>query len=101
MAKPGKAVSHHPLGNNCRDTERMEPQLAVDGGTPRPRKLKVDSIRIAEAMPNVAATNTGARVLGRTWRKIVRKSVAPKALAAITYSSDFVLRNSPRVSRAT
>src|SRR5262245_36509840 len=101
MARPGKAVNHHALGSNCRALERIEPQLAVDGGTPNPRKLSVDSTRMAEAIPNVAATNTGATAFGRTCLKIVRKSEAPIARAATTYSRDFVFRNSPRVIRAT
>src|SRR5215471_2782242 len=79
----------------------MEPQLAVEVGTPSPRKLSVDSTKTADAMPNVAATKTGATVLGNTCRKIVRKSRAPMARAATTYSCDFVFRNSPRVKRAT
>src|SRR5215831_12747074 len=101
MARPGNTVSHQPLGRSWRALESIEPQLAVDGGTPNPRKLNVDSIKIADATPNVAATNTGARVFGRICRKIVRNSVAPRASAATTYSIDFVLRNSARVSRAT
>ena len=68
----------------CMGLHTGEPQLAVDGGTPNPRKLSVDSIKIADATPNVAATNTGARVLGRTCLKIVRASEAPSALAATT-----------------
>jgi hypothetical protein len=66
IARPGNAVSHQALGSSGRALERIEPQLAVDGGTPKPRKLSVDSIRIADATPNVAATNIGARVFGRT-----------------------------------
>src|SRR5206468_11283640 len=84
IAKPGNSVSHQPLGKSWRALERMEPQLAFDGGTPNPKKLNVDSIKMAEATPKVAATKTGAIVLGRIWRKIVRKSLAPSALAATT-----------------
>src|SRR5688572_8416047 len=101
IANPGKAASHQPLGRMSRALERMDPQLATEGGTPNPRKLKVDSMRIAEATPNVAATRTGARVFGSTCRKMVRQSDAPKALAATTYSRDFVFNTSPRVRRAT
>src|SRR5947207_3050257 len=88
MARPGNTVSHQPLGKSCRALERMDPQLGLDGGTPNPKKLSVDSIRMADATPNVAATNTGAILLGRIWRKIVRKSLAPSAWAATTYSND-------------
>src|SRR5207302_6672407 len=88
-------------GRSWRAFERMEPQLAVEGGTPNPKKLNADSIRMADATPKVPATNMGATVFGRMCRKIVRESVAPSAFAAITYSRDLVLRNSPRVSLAT
>src|SRR3989442_14775265 len=101
MARPGKAASHQPLGMTSRARDRIDPQLAVDGGTPKPRKLNVDSIRMAEAIPKVAATKTGATVFGRMCRKIVRPSVAPSAFAATTYSRDLDLRNSPRDTPAT
>src|SRR5258706_2910807 len=86
---------------SVRALDKIDPQLAVDGGTPKPRKLNVDSIRMAEATPKVAATKTGATAFGRTCRKMMRKSRAPSACAATTYSRDFVFRNSPRVRRAT
>src|SRR5215510_7861227 len=79
----------------------MEPQLAIEGGAPKPRKLSADSIIIEEATPKVAVTNKGARALGSTCRKMVRKSVAPSARAATTYSREFAFKNSPRVNRAT
>src|SRR5215510_368636 len=101
IATPGNAVNHQALGSNWRALYRMEPQLAVDGGAPNPRKLRVDSIKIAEATPSVAATNTGARAFGSKCRTIVRKSVAPSARVATTYSNDFDFKNSPRMSRAT
>src|SRR5262249_23838922 len=101
IATPGNAVNHQAPGSNCRALYRMEPQLGVDGGAPNPRKLKVDSIKIAEATPNVAATNTGASVFGSRCRTIVRRSVAPSARVATTYSCDFAFKNSARISRAT
>src|SRR5262245_131629 len=101
MARPGKAVNHHALGSNSRAPERIEPQLAVEVGVPNPRKLSVDSIRIADATPNVAATNTGANEFGRTCLKIDLKYVAPIAHAVRTYPSDLILNKSPRVSLAT
>src|SRR5262249_28034419 len=101
IATPGNAVNHQALGSNCRALYRMEPQLAVDGGAPNPRKLRVDSSKIADATPSVAATNTGAREFGSRCRTIVRKSVAPSARVATTYSSDFAFKNSARMSRAT
>src|SRR4051812_42436178 len=92
IASPGNAASHHPLGSSSRAVARTDPQLAVLGGTPSPRKLRADSSKIAEATPNVAATITGASVFGRTWRKIIRASVAPSARAATTYSIVLVFK---------
>ena len=40
---------------------------AMGGCTPRPRKLREDSIRMAPATPRVAETSTGAAALGKMW----------------------------------
>src|SRR5438552_7577444 len=46
--------------NKCaRPSLSIDPQLAVGGGTPSPRKLIVASARIAPAMPIAACTITG------------------------------------------
>ncbi len=46
------------------------------------------------------ATYTGAMLLGSTWRKMMRRSLAPWARAASTNSIDFTLRIWPRTMRA-
>ena len=56
---------------------------------------------MAPATPRVAATKTGAMALGRMWRKMMRRSPAPRLLAATTYSRSLRLRNSARTNRAT
>ena len=59
MAAPGKAMSHH-ICRLLRPASRSEPQLGLGGGAPKPRKLSPLSSRMAEAMPNVIGTRTGA-----------------------------------------
>ena len=49
------------------------PQLGVGCCTPKPRKLRLDSVRIAPASPSVAATTTGPTTLGSIWRKMMRR----------------------------
>ncbi len=48
------------------------PQLGSGGGTPSPRKLRLASVRIAPAMPKVAATMIGPKALGSRWRVMMR-----------------------------
>src|SRR6476660_3535793 len=62
IASPGNAANHQPLGSSSLAEARTDPQLAVLGGTPSPRKLRADSINMADATPKVAATRTGATV---------------------------------------
>ena len=78
----------------------MLPQLGVGGCTPRPRKLSPASSRIAFAMPNVAATITGARAFGSMWRKMMRPFDAPTVRLASTNSRSRSDRNSARTIRA-
>jgi hypothetical protein len=80
---------------------RMFPQDGVGGCTPMPRKESADSVRIAPATPRVAATRTGASVLGRMCRKMMRASPAPCARAAATKSRSLSERVSARTSRDT
>ena len=44
------------------------PKVGMGASTPRPRKLSVDSARIAPARPMVACTSTGCKMLGSRWR---------------------------------
>jgi hypothetical protein len=47
----------------------------------------------------VADTSTGAIALGIMWRKIIRKLLTPRALAAVTKSCSRKERNSARTKR--
>ena len=55
---------------------------------------------IAPATPSVAAMTTGAMTLGRTCRSMMRRSPAPSARSACTYSSCRTTSTWPRTSRA-
>ena len=51
---------------------------------PTPRKLRLDSVKMAEPTPSVAATMTTGITPGNMWRTMVRRALAPRALAATT-----------------
>src|SRR5213078_442993 len=52
----------------------MPPHDGMASGTPRPRKLRPASVRIAPATPKVATTISEALTLGRMWRTTMRGS---------------------------
>src|SRR5262249_13079702 len=58
-ASAGKTTRWAASNRCARLSFSIAPQLAVGGGTPRPRKLIVASARIAPAMPIAACTMTG------------------------------------------
>jgi hypothetical protein len=68
--------------------------------TPKPRKLRADSSRIADDIASVAATMMTPMVLGRMCRKMIRPLDAPTERAASTNSFSRSDRNSPRTMRA-
>src|SRR5438309_8970631 len=78
----------------------MAPQEGVGGGTPRPRKLRKASKRIAMGMPMVAWTISGPRAFGRMWRKMILLALAPPERAASTNSRSRKASVWPRTSRA-
>ena len=62
----GKNVIHHsPENKKLLPNLIRVPREGVVGGTPTPKKLKVDSAIIARAKPIVAITSTGRRILGK------------------------------------
>src|SRR5215207_10107350 len=64
MATPGKTASHQAnvvVLASC----KIEPQVTSSAGTPIPRKLRLDSTRIAPAMPSTTETMTGAKAFGK------------------------------------
>ena len=62
----------------------MLPQLGIGTCTPKPKKLSPASVRMALAMPKLAATVMGATTLGRMWRMIIHFCSTPTAWAAMT-----------------
>ena len=67
----------------------MAPQLKLVA-EPNPRKLRVDSVNIAPAIPNTTATITGAMELGNICLKIVRNAGLPIAMGYGYTSADWV-----------
>ena len=68
MPVPGKTTSHQSC-RLLRALFKTEPQLAVGGGGPNPRNDNEPSTKIAEAIPNVIGTKTGANALGKNMSK--------------------------------
>ena len=79
----------------------MLPQDACGACTPRPKKLKPDSINTALAMPSIELTMMGVKLLGNKCPKNSLKSFAPKAWAANTNSRLRRLKNSALTNRVT
>ena len=72
MANPGTKVSQGASKMNPLPPDKIFPQVACGGGTPNPRKLRPASVKIADAIPIVADTKTGATAFGIIWRKMIR-----------------------------
>src|SRR5690606_39330836 len=79
----------------------MAPHSAVGGCAPMPRKLRAAADKIAPAMIKVHWTIIGPMELGKMWRNIMRKSPAPAARAADTYSYSRTPMTADRVTRAS
>jgi hypothetical protein len=60
----------------------ISPQDEVGGCMPSPRKLRIDSVAMAPAIPRLATTITGAMTLGSTWVKMILQTPMPDARAA-------------------
>ncbi|MNN22858.1 hypothetical protein D3C81_1362350 [compost metagenome] len=83
---PGASASHGPWNMKVRPSpDSMPPQVGAGGGTPRPRKDRPDSARIAVPTRVVNSTITGGSTLGRMWRNRMRPVDAPIDCAACTY----------------
>ena len=68
----GKKVIHHSPENKKSLPSRINvPKEGVVGGTPTPKKLKVDSAKIARAKPIVPITNTGLKIFGKICLNII------------------------------
>ena len=68
----GKKVIHHsPENKKSLPSLINVPKEGVVGGTPTPKKLKVDSAKIARANPIVPITNTGLKIFGKICLNII------------------------------
>ncbi len=63
----------------------MAPQLTAGGGIPKPRKLKLASVRIIAGILVVNCTIIGAMILGIIWSKIILMVGEPAETAAWIY----------------
>ena len=84
IAKPGKVEIHQNPASRSRPSDTMEPQAAVGGGTPAPRKLNTDSRRITIPICSVATTIRVLIVPGKIWTKSILSVEAPETLANAT-----------------
>ena len=66
MAKPGKSAICGATSNKELPLSIIRPKLGTVAGTPKPKKLRVDSIKITPAIPKVACTTSGPAKLGNT-----------------------------------
>ena len=55
----------------CHPLLAINPQLILGGDIPKPKKLNVDSAKIAEGMVNVKVTIIGASILGNSSLNII------------------------------
>ncbi len=67
---------------------------------PRPRNDSAASARIANASDSEVCTMIGAAAFGSTCMPMIRRSLAPIDVAAVTYSSSRTLSTLARVTRA-
>ena len=72
----------------------------LGGALPRPRKLKVENMRIWFPISVVAIISTELMLLGMTSLIRMRSFEAPRALEAVTYSFSFTLKTTLRIRRA-
>ena len=68
----GKTVSQGASRSTSRPLSIMLPQVGVGSVMPSPRKLSIDSVRIAAGTRSVQRTMTGSTPFGRTWRRRMR-----------------------------
>ena len=76
------------------------PQLAWGGRIPTPKKLRLDSERIALPTRWARAAQTGATALGSTFRNMIVRLLAPSACTAMIYSFSRIASAFPYTSRA-
>ncbi len=83
-----------------RASEASIPQLAIGAETPKPMKLRKDSVKIASGIEMVAVTIIGPMALGSRCCKRIFLFEAPMVLAARMNSCSLRLKIWPRTIRA-
>src|SRR5512137_883812 len=100
MARPGKIAIHGAIVICDCAFLSILPQVGVGGWTPNPKKLSVDSVRIADPTRSVAETMMGLAAFGKMCRHMIRKLRVPLIRAASTNSFALSDKNCPRTNRA-
>ena len=77
MAKPGIVEIHQASAKKSLPSATIEPQAGVGGGTPAPKKLKVDSTSITMLTWRVATTIRVLMTPGKMWVMMMRGFDAP------------------------
>src|SRR5262249_19943330 len=72
IATPGKIDSHGALSSTGAPSRIIFPQVGVGGETPRPIKLRLASMRMADAVNTLASTTVSPSKLGKMCRKTMR-----------------------------
>src|SRR5690606_26493771 len=70
-AAPAPMIGHGEPKRLLSPSRMMLPQLGLGGCVPMPRKLRLASMRMAEATQSVMSTMMGAEMLGTMWRKMM------------------------------
>src|SRR5699024_8765882 len=78
-------------------SEVIVPQLACGCGTPRPKKLRKASVKMAVGTVNVNVTIIGPNIFGIKCFNIIGSVLEHSDLAASTYSCVFNINASPRI----
>src|SRR6185503_17592261 len=100
MAMVAAAICHHmPRISSLGASASMLPQETVSTPTPKPRKLRITSDLMNSTTWSESCTSTTWLTFGRMCANIRRRSEAPTASAASTYSRTRCLRYSARTKR--
>jgi hypothetical protein len=85
--KPGITITHQVFIRSARFArESILPHDIISSGSPRPRKLSVDSIVIHELTLEITTNIIAGIIFGRRWAKTRCRNEEPIAFAASTYS---------------
>ena len=83
-ATPGIVLTHQAVRKKFRPSDTMEPHAGVGGGTPAPKKLRMDSRRMTTLTCRVATTITVLSTPGSRWAARMRMVEQPDMRARDT-----------------